>query len=114
MNTASRAFSSVTAVIVSLIVCACGGAGGHDAELMCREEEGQQRCVTTGGPGQALVTGGAAAALWGAGGGCKIAGCQPPLECNLDTGLCQPMRCGEDLRECPPAYHCDMKTRTCK
>lgn len=90
------------------------GPGGYDAETICREEEGQQRCVTTGGPGQALVTGAAAGALWGAGGGCKIAGCQPPLECNHETELCQPMRCGEDLRRCPPAYHCDLGTRTCK
>jgi hypothetical protein len=103
-------------LVVSLLasVSSACGAGGYDAETVCREEEGRQRCVTTGGPGQAVVTGAAAGALWGAGGGCKIAGCQPPLECNQDTERCQPMRCGEDLRRCPPAYHCDLKTRTCK
>jgi hypothetical protein len=98
---------------VLLVVCACGGSQ-HGSELVCKEEEGRQRCVTTGGPGEALVTGAAAAAMWGAGGGCKIAGCQPPLECNQETERCQPMRCGEDLRGCPPAYYCDLKTRSCR
>lgn len=102
------------ALALQLFIVGCGGSGGYDAETHCREEEGQQRCVTTGGPGQALFTGAAAGALWASAGGCRIAGCQPPLECNPVTELCQPMRCGEDLRRCPPAYQCDMKTRTCR
>lgn len=95
-----------------LLTGACAGSQ-RGSDLQCREEEGRQRCVTTGGAGEALVTGAAAGALWGAE-GCKIAGCQPPLECNYETERCQPMRCGEDLRDCPPGYHCEMKTRTCR
>lgn len=102
-------FNVVHLVLACVCSLCCGGT-----QLVCREQGAREQCVTTGGPEAAIVTGAAAGAIWATAGGCKVAGCQPPLECNLDTELCQPMRCGEDLGGCPPAYHCDSKTRTCR
>lgn len=60
---------------------------------------------------------GAAAALagvlWGAAGGCKIEGCEPPLRCNTKTELCEPARCGEG-HACPAGTRCNFDERVCE
>lgn len=99
--------------LMLVVLCGCGGQQ-HGSNLACKEEEGRERCVTTGGPGEAIVTGAAAGAMWATAGGCKIAGCPVPLECNPETELCQAIRCGETLRRCPDGLECNTKTRTCR
>ncbi len=87
---------------------------GCTSQLNCKHVEGRERCVQSGGSGEAAVTGAAAGALWLGGGGCAIAGCRPPMTCNQQTGLCEHLRCGEGAGRCPDGTRCDSQTHTCR
>jgi hypothetical protein len=84
---------------------------GCASQLVCETPSGA--CVNTGGPTEAAVTALAAGTLWAAGGGCAIAGCRYPLQCNQGSGLCEHLRCGEH-RDCPVSTSCDQSTYTCR
>jgi hypothetical protein len=64
---------------------------------------------TSGGEAASLV--GTGGVVWAAG-GCKIAGCEPPLTCNKSSGFCQRPRCDEG-QTCPNETHCNLRTRRC-
>ena len=81
------------------------------SQMNCETPDGQ--CVESGGPTEAAVTAAAAGALWVGGGGCAIAGCRYPQQCNQELGLCEYPSCGEH-RDCPAGLRCDQATRKCQ
>jgi len=98
----------------AVVVCVSGWlAVGCASQMVCDYPGAGSQCVTTGGPLEAAVTAAAAGTLWVAGGGCAIAGCRYPLQCNQESGLCERLRCGEH-RDCPTGTSCDQSTYTCR
>jgi hypothetical protein len=87
---------------------------GCTSQLNCKNVEGREQCVQSGGAGEGAVTGAAAGALWLGGGGCAIAGCRPPMTCNQQTGFCEHLTCGEGSGRCPDGTRCDSQTHTCR
>lgn len=103
-----RLVSWTSSVLVVLVATACV------SQFQCKEVEGQEKCVATGGPKEAIGSGAAAGALWVAGGGCAVAGCHPPMYCNRKTGFCEHLTCGEGSGGCPDGLSCDSRTHTCR
>lgn len=94
------------------------GLGGCYSDVHCRDPgdvaPGDRQCIGGGGAPEAVVTGVAAGALWVGGGGCKVAGCRPPMVCNERSGLCESPRCGEGYGRCPLGMECNFGKRRCE
>jgi hypothetical protein len=91
---------------------------GCFSELHCRDardvDPGDRQCIGGGSAPEAVVTGVAAGALWAGGGGCKVAGCRPPMVCNEGSGFCENAPCGEGHPGCPIGTTCNARKLRCE
>ena len=44
---------------------------------------------------------------------CHLHACAPPMYCNRDKGVCEPLACN-DSRDCPYGYKCDFSKNVCQ
>jgi len=91
------------------------GCGGAPATGYCPQGDrnAAQSCFVSTNAAGATTVAATAGALWPIAGGCKVAGCEPPLVCNRDNGFCELPRCDEAQR-CPTNLHCNVSTERCE
>ena len=100
---------SLLPLVLLLLTPACA------TSTACRPDPigGPEHCYTTSDSmGAAAVHAGAAAATWAAV-GCTVNGCIPPMQCNAQSKLCEPIPCKEQSA-CPTGYACDLTRNRCQ
>lgn len=89
-------------LLAGALVLGCGAAATRTEEYYVSDSYSE-----------AIGVAAEATVLWEFAGGCKVAGCLPPLRCNAETELCEPVPCGE-RSGCPVGTHCNDREHVCE